>query len=57
MELVNGKWQCLECGEQVDLPEGMTSQVVLYAASGQPNVRVLLVEGVEIHRCEVPPGG
>jgi len=47
-------WRCVECGEDLDLPEhSAPPQTVLHAAGGKPNMRVLMVDGAEVHRCVV----
>lgn len=54
MRLVNGKWACAVCGAELDVPDGKRPTVVLIGSSGKRNVRALVIEGEEIHRCEVP---
>jgi hypothetical protein len=46
-------YTCAHCGEVLDIPPRTDPQVMIRAASGRPNVRVLAFEGVEIHRCDV----
>jgi hypothetical protein len=53
MRLVDGRYECALCGEKLDVPFGAVPTVVLHAASGRPNTRVLCVDGVEVHRCNV----
>jgi hypothetical protein len=53
MRLVDGRYECALCGEVLDIPFGAEPTVVLHAASGRPNVRVISVDGVEVHRCNV----
>ena len=48
-----GEWTCKQCGVVLDVPEGRRPDVTIAAASGQPNVRILTVDGEEIHRCVI----
>jgi len=50
MRLHDGRY---ECGDVLDIPVTNDPKVVIVAASGQPNMRALLFEGREIHRCEI----
>ncbi len=45
---------CSVCGETVRIPSGKRPVRVLRGASGKPNIRIIRVDGVEIHRCESP---
>lgn len=47
------EYTCAHCGEVLDLPALADPQVVIRAATGRRNVRVLAFKGVEIHRCDV----
>jgi hypothetical protein len=53
MRLVDGRYECAHCGAVLDIPLVENPTVVVHAASGQPNMRVLRYQGREIHRCEV----
>jgi hypothetical protein len=53
MRLIDGRYQCLLCGAVLDIPTDSEPQVVIVAASGEPNMRTIVYEGVEIHRCAV----
>jgi hypothetical protein len=54
MRELDGQWACRECGAVVDgVPPGRTPKVTINAASGRPNVRVLTIDGEEVHRCEL----
>ena len=56
MRLEGGRWKCMECGAELD---GVAADAVprteLWARGGEPNVRVLTVNGVEVHRCVPRP--
>jgi hypothetical protein len=56
MRLVDGRYECALCGEMLDVPFGAEPTIVFHAGSGRPNTRVILVDGVEIHRCTVAGG-
>jgi hypothetical protein len=53
MRLVDGRYECAHCGAAIEIDPDAQPIVVMHAASGQPNVRVITVEGHEVHRCEV----
>ena len=53
MRLVDGRYECAHCGTVLEMAPEAEPRVVFHAASGQPNMRVITVEGREIHRCEV----
>ncbi len=48
--------RCVICDSVVDIPPGKRPVWVLHGAPGKPNVRLIKVDGVEIHRCEIPRG-
>jgi hypothetical protein len=39
----------------LDVPEDKVPLVLIAAASGEPNMRTIMVEGQEIHRCPIHP--
>jgi hypothetical protein len=46
------RWKCLACGAEVDgVPLDADVSFTIHARSGEPNVRVVLVDGKEVHRC------
>ena len=53
MRLHDGRYECAHCGEVLDIPLIDDPQVMIRAASGQPNTRTLSLDGREIHRCEI----
>jgi hypothetical protein len=53
LHLLDGKVVCKRCGAPLDIPEGHTAAVTFLAESGHPVIRLLKVNAVEIHRCEV----
>lgn len=54
MRFVDARYECAHCGAILAIPLVETPTVVIHAASGRPNERVLIYDGREIHRCEVP---
>ena len=55
MRLIDGRWVCRQCGAVLDVPTDRDPKVVIKAASGKPNVRVLMLGDTEVHRCEIEP--
>jgi hypothetical protein len=53
MRLVNGRYECAHCGAVLDVDASLVPTVMFHAAGGQPNMRVIRVDGREVHRCEV----
>ena len=53
MHLADGRWRCLYCGETVNIPLDAAPNVIVSAASGQPTYRVFVLDGKEVHRCEI----
>ena len=51
MRLRNGKRECVICGAHLDVPDGKQPDVMIVGASGKPNMRAVLVDGEEMHRC------
>jgi hypothetical protein len=48
-----GLYECSQCGTALDIARDAHVRVMLIAASGKPNVRVLLGKNrEELHRCE-----
>jgi hypothetical protein len=45
--------RCAQCGVPLDVPEGVVPRVSIEGASGASNMRVLSIDGKEIHRCTV----
>lgn len=49
----DGEYTCAHCGASLEIPAGADPQMMIRAASGKRNVRVLTFMGVEVHRCDV----
>jgi hypothetical protein len=45
---------CTVCSSVVEVPGGERPLTVIAAQSGEPNVRIVTVAGVEVHRCVLP---
>ncbi len=52
MRLVNGQYECMQCGARLDISAAVTPQVEIHGSGGKPNERVIFVEGKEVHRCK-----
>jgi hypothetical protein len=50
-----GKYVCSLCGEQVELAPEARVETQMHGSSGAPNMRVVLADGKEVHRCEQAP--
>ncbi len=44
-------YYCAQCGARLNIDESARVSVVIHAASGEDNERVLTVHGRELHRC------
>ena len=55
MRLGDGRYECVHCGAQLYIPLVNEPRVTIHAVSDQPNMRVLALNGVEIHHCEIAP--
>jgi len=55
LRLRDGRFECTLCGAVLDVPEDKVPLVLITAASGEPNMRTIMVEGEEIHRCPIHP--
>jgi hypothetical protein len=51
MRLVNGQFECMQCGAHLDISTDVTPQVEIHGAGGKPNERVIFADGKEVHRC------
>ena len=49
-----GRWVCNNCGAILDIAE-KDPRVIIKGGGGKPNIRVLMLGGREIHRCEINP--
>jgi hypothetical protein len=51
----DGRYECTLCGAVLDISEDKVPLVLISASSGEPNMRSIVVEGEEIHRCPIDP--
>jgi hypothetical protein len=50
----DGKYLCVLCGAELDVPAGKEPSIVIKAASGSPNLRTIVCDGEEVHSCAMP---
>jgi hypothetical protein len=50
----DGRYECAFCGAILDVPVTVNPRVTIRAATDAPKMRVILIDGEEVHRCEVP---
>jgi hypothetical protein len=53
VRLTNGAWECAKCGAAIDAPKDALPNVVIVSATGQPDYRLIVFRGKELHRCKV----
>ena len=53
VRLVDGRYECALCGAKLDIPGDDEPRVMIKAGGGTRPVRVLVLDGVEIHSCVV----
>ncbi len=53
MRINDGRYECAHCGATLDVPLISEPRVMIVAASGEPNVRRLTLDGKVIHACEI----
>ena len=54
VRIEDGHWMCEQCGAVVDMPFNDPWHAELHTRGGEPNVRVVIAAGQEVHRCEAP---
>jgi hypothetical protein len=55
VRLHDGRYECTLCGAILDIPVDKEPSVVIKASSGAPNLRAIVYDGCEVHRCPVDP--
>jgi hypothetical protein len=45
-------YRCVLCGAAIEVPDVAQPRISIEGSGGKPNMRVLLLDGAEIHRCE-----
>jgi hypothetical protein len=53
VRLHDGRYECILCGAVLDIPTDKQPQVVIKAAGGSPNMRTIVYDGHEVHRCRI----
>jgi hypothetical protein len=53
MRLDDQTWQCDHCGNKLNLPEDAVPSTLVVGATGRRTYQVLMLAGVERHRCEL----
>ena len=53
MRIEDGRWVCEQCGAVVEMPLDDPWHTEIQRRAGQPNVRIVVAGGREVHRCEV----
>ncbi len=53
MRLHDDRYECALCGAVLDIPLTAMPRVMLTARGGERTVRVLSVDGREVHRCVI----
>ena len=51
MFLHHGKYVCLLCGAEIEVPKDERPLVTIKASSGKPNIRAIILRGRELHSC------
>jgi hypothetical protein len=54
MRMHDGRYECQQCGEVLDITEDAVPREAMKAASGQLNRRSITLGGGEIHGCAMP---
>jgi len=47
----HGKWYCRLCGAELGAVTDERPRTMIVGASGRANVRVVIIDGREVHRC------
>ena len=53
MRQKDGCYECAYCGVVLDIEHDVVPTVLFHVADGQPDVHIITVHGIEVHRCEV----
>ena len=54
MQVRDGRYECALCGAVLDVPASNDPpQTAIHSATSKATVRVLTVNNVEVHRCEL----
>jgi hypothetical protein len=50
-----GGYVCALCGVEIDVTPDQQPLVLIKASSGEPNVRVVMLDGKQVHSCPMKP--
>jgi hypothetical protein len=53
LRLRDGRYECALCRAVLDVPAAVKPHVLVKTASGQPTMRAIMVDGVEVHACVI----
>ena len=53
VRLTKNNFECSLCGAPLDVPVDKAPSVVIVAASGKPNERIIVLDSLELHRCPI----
>jgi hypothetical protein len=53
MRQKDGRYECAFCAEMIEIEHDAVPTVLFHGASGEPSVRIITVQGLEVHRCLV----
>ena len=53
MRLRNGKYECVQCGAQLDIPADVVPLVYVRTTSESGAIRSIVYEGKEVHSCPI----
>jgi hypothetical protein len=54
MRMADGHYECVQCGDVLNISHDAVPRIVMKAASGRPNERAIVLDGHEIHSCPMP---
>ncbi len=53
MRQKDGRYACSYCAQVLEIEHDVVPTVLFHTTSGQPDVHIVTVDGLEVHRCEV----
>jgi hypothetical protein len=55
MLIQQGRYVCALCGVQIDATRDQHPLTLIKASSGERNLRVIMLDGKELHACPIEP--
>jgi len=49
----DGRYECAYCAQVVEIDHDVVPTMLFHAEDGRPEVHIITVNGLEVHRCEV----